>query len=727
MITSTRGEHRPARARRHAVLALAVSVATVAGLVVAAGPAAAHTPHDNISDVVVSAAFAKDHTVFAISDNRALRSTDGGEHWFEMARGLTGQPVARFATTPADPQVVYLASRGGGVYRSTDQGGSWTATDTGSTLAYASGVAVSPRDADVVVASAGLYGGLFRTTTGGRSWGQLPGIGKVDALEFVPRVAGRVVIGGDDGSVQVSDDAGATFRAVDAPTGGAAVSAIAVAPGAAGRTVFLATDQGAVLRSTDGGVTWASVGSGFRQAVAGLAASSTFASDRTLWASTYRGGIQRSTDGGATWRRASRGLSGDAQANRFKLPMFQGIAVGPTASGGQRLFAAGYDGLFVSDDDGSRWHEVQTLSEYLTGLAVSPAYRRDGTVVVNSYVKGVFISRDRGKRFASANRGLRHPISEGNKFLPLKRMHNVVFSPDYAHDHTIFTTTWTEFVTSRNGGRSWHGVTVAPPPPDSDLRQFVIGVSPAYATDRTIFLGTRQGDLYRSTDSGKAGTWRTAALLGSRVRSIVLSPGFATDHTMFASTELHGVQRSTDGGDTWTRVGPAELAVLAISPDFVADGTLFAGTTTGLEVSHDRGDTWASAPGSSPAVVGVRSPVAAGRIEAVALSPAFATDRTMLVSVSGTGLFRSTDGGGSFRPVGEDLLDDGIVIADFENPTSMPLQYSPDFTRDHTVYGYGQQRAVKSTDGGSTWTVLNIPSSRNIVGLLGGTHGAHGG
>jgi photosystem II stability/assembly factor-like uncharacterized protein len=694
------------RLRRKAFVA---SLLVIAMLATSAERGFAHTPHDVIANVVVSPSFATDHTVFAISDDRPLRSTDGGEHWVEMVRGLTGQTLGHFAISPVDPQVVYLSSRGAGVYRSNDQGLTWESTNTGTAMSRIVELAVSRTSSDVVVAAAGLLGGLFRTVDGGETWTRVQGIGKVNAVTFVPDHVGRVVIGDASGVLHVSDDDAATFHEVGTSGDGAAITAVAVGAKKAESNLFAGTSKGDVLHSNDAGASWSKVGPGMpaHEQVNSLLLSDDYATDTTLWASTFHAGVYRSTDGGKTWTAQFKGLTSDAQAYQYGLPEFQALAAALDSSGNQLLFLAGYDGLFKSSDRGSHWDAVETLREYVVGIAVSPNYADDGTVVVNTYVKGVYISRDHGESFVESDDGLRlKRLAEGNKLLLIRRMHNVVFSPGYARDNTIFTATWTQFVKSTDGGRTWTSVIVAPPPRGSPLRQFVIAVSPRYTADQTIYLGTRQGDVYRSTKGGAAGSWTTTANLGAGVRSLVVSPQFAKDRALFASTEK-GIVTSSDAGATWTATGPKGISLLAISPSYASDGTLFAGTENGLYVTRNRGETWAeltAAPLST-----------SSKTDAIALSPDFQHDGTVLVSVAGTGLFRSTDGGHAFMAVGSSLLDRSLIIGDFENPTSEPIQFSSAFATDRTVYAYAQQSVVRSTDGGDTWEVLDIPAASEFV------------
>jgi photosystem II stability/assembly factor-like uncharacterized protein len=433
-----------------------------------------------------------------------------------------------------------------------------------------------------------------------------------------------------------------------------------------------------------------------------------FARDRTMWVSMTKTGVYRSRDGGETWERASEGLTTDPQADEVKVSQFRRISVAANAGGKNVLFAAGFDGLFRSDDEAARWVSVETLADYVVGLSVSPDFEHDSTIAVATYVKGAYLSTQDGATWHRIDNGLRHELSEGNEFAPIRRLHNITFSPDYAQDRTIFSASWTAFLRSTDSGDNWETIRVNPESPASELQQFVLGVSPAYSSDHTLYLGTRVGDLYRSASRGDAGSWTHLGSLGARVRSFAFDPSFDTRPVMFAGT-VEGVRKSVDGGDTWRSVtnGPEGETQIALSPDYRNDHTLFAGTERGLFVSRDEGETWRR----------IDTPVFPNdaTIEAVALSPDYARDQMVLVSVSGTGLFRSTDGGSSFSPVGTGLLATNHIIADFSNPSGKPIQFSPSFARDRTIFAYAQQDVLRSTDGGETWTTVPLPSAMDFL------------
>ena len=85
---------------------------------------------------------------------------------------------------------------------------------------------------------------------------------------------------------------------------------------------------------------------------------------------------------------------------------------------------------------------------------------------MSSYLKGEFISEDEGETWTMRERRPRSPVSDGNEFSPIRRMHNVVFSPNYAKDGTIFTVRPGTGSSSPRIAAHWTQIVVSPPPPD---------------------------------------------------------------------------------------------------------------------------------------------------------------------------------------------------------------------------------------------------------------------
>jgi hypothetical protein len=709
-------------------------LAVVATLVADGGSAEAHAPHDDVSDVVISSTYAQDRTVFALVRNKLMRSTDEGRTWQEIVRGLGDETeqLARIGLSASDARVMYLTTRANGILKSDDGGASWHPANRGLASMSLGEVAVSPASPDVVLVAGNVFGGLFRTDDGGESWSTVEGFERVTAMTFLSD-GSDLVVGDARGRVVASGDGGATWDPPLTLAEGDAVTALGAGVGHdSSEIVFAATKGGRLFRSDDGAKSFLRAGKGLPdEEVRSLELSPDYPEDSTLWASTWHSGVFRSENGGDTWEPMAEGLTTDHQADDVGVPQFRTVAAAVDGSGDLSLFVGGFDGFFRYDDDGGKWDPVETLSEYVVGLAVSPNFDDDGTIAVTTYVKGAFLSRDRGRTWRFANQGLTvDKLGSGNKFARVWRLHNVVFSPDYANDGTIFTASWVRIAKSTDRGASWDQVEVSSPPPGEVLRQFVLAVSPSYASDHTVFTATRQGQVFRSEGGGEADTWQQVSQLGERVRSLAVSPDYAEDRVLYAGTVARAY-RSADGGTTWSPTGPRMEsppteqreeepgALVAISPAYGEDGTVFAGTDTGLFVTRDEGRRWTEITGGPL--------TASSDIEAVAISPDYRHDLTVLVSTREKGLLRSTDGGRSFRPVGTELLQANLLVADFSNPTSAPIQFSPGFASDRTIFAYAQTKVVRSTDGGDSWEVLDLPSGRSVLESIAATPGAPGG
>jgi len=195
----------------------------------------------------------------------------------------------------------------------------------------------------------------------------------------------------------------------------------------------------------------------------------------------------------------------------------------------------------------------------------------------------------------------------------------------------------------------------------------------------------------------EAPTWRpVSGPCGGSVSALALSPDYAADHTVFAGLRGHGVYRTVDSGSSWQPAGPSDWVVvaLALSPNYAADQTLFASAglpTTAFKVyrSTDEGDSWQDV---TPAWAG--PPNAPG----FAISPDFAHDRTLYV-LGGLHTYVSTDGGDTFATAGGWLAAHNVV----------QLAFSPAYATDRTLFALVRDAGLfKSTDGGIVWNPTGL-------------------
>ncbi len=191
---------------------------------------------------------------------------------------------------------------------------------------------------------------------------------------------------------------------------------------------------------------------------------------------------------------------------------------------------------------------------------------------------------------------------------------------------------------------------------------------------------------------------------GGSVAALAISPDYPADFTLFAGLRGQGVYRAIGDTADWQSVSPDWHVVdLAISPDYAADQTIFALTglwTTGYSVhrSTDRGDNWETAvPATISDALGL------------AISPDFANDQTIyLYASSGAPTYLSTDGGATFVPAGGWFDTHGVNA----------LAFSPDFATDQTMFALVPFDGLyQSQDGGTVWTLTNLTGSYTALAV----------
>ncbi len=245
---------------------------------------------------------------------------------------VSGRPTG-IAFDKQHPSTCYLATSGGGVWKSTDLGNNWVNV-SGSFSSYAmGGIAVDYTDGNIIYAGTGdLYDrtgdGLYKSYDGGLNWTRVATSAKVSTRIY------QVVLD-------------------------------PVTP----TTVYITTGSD-LRKSIDGGTTWKTITS--------TGTTTHLVIDPNDPSRLYVGGgvIKRSTDGGTTW-------SGDLAAN---IGSKSTITLAISAKNSSRIFASigsnstgGSVGVARSDDSGSTWNLLWSAENYLgqqafydNACAVSP-------------------------------------------------------------------------------------------------------------------------------------------------------------------------------------------------------------------------------------------------------------------------------------------------------------------------------------------------------------------
>ena len=279
--------------------------------------------------------------------------------------------------------------------------------------------------------------------------------------------------------------------------------------------------------------------------------------------------------------------------------------------------------------------EDTQIQDIVYCLAVSPDFARDG-ICLAARASGLFRSEDGGLTWqaAYASLELEAPLTTTA----------VAVSPSFKADRSVFAGVPGGVLRSVDGGQNWYIAGFPSPPPFVSA----LVVSPNFAQDGTLLVGTLEDGVFRSGDRGEHWAAWNFGLLDLNVLCLALSPDFGAiapaghlSETIFAGTES-GIFRSTNGGRAWREVDfPTEFAPvlsLVLSPRFATDGLLLAGTEScGLFCSRDRGSTWER----------LGEEAVTGAVNSILLAPGFPAKPDVLVLLEDT-LLVSRDGGQSW-------------------------------------------------------------------------------
>ncbi len=229
---------------------------------------------------------------------------------------VSGRPTG-IAFNPKDRKIMYLATSGAGVFKTTDGGQQWV-NISGSWTSYAMGdVAVDPINPDIIYAGTGdlhdrTGDGFYISTDAGLTWTKKSRSG------------------------------------FDTRTNQIIVNYL-------NTNIIYQTSAGGILRTTDGGETWTRLNSG----IGSIAHMVMDPEDPNILVAGGGGVIVRSTDGGDTW-------TSDRAVN---ITGKQRITMGMSAKNGAVVYAsiaAGgpAKGLAVSSDSGKTW-SLKSTTNYM--------------------------------------------------------------------------------------------------------------------------------------------------------------------------------------------------------------------------------------------------------------------------------------------------------------------------------------------------------------------------
>ena len=247
-----------------------------------------------------------------------------------------------------------------------------------------------------------------------------------------------------------------------------------------------------------------------------------------------------------------------------------------------------------------------------------------------------------------------------------------------------------EVFRSEDVGRQWESIGQTLKIDDIPAPNFLIW--DALAIDNTLFVGTSQG-LFQFTDAWEklpvptpiSHGIKSLAVAGDRlyVGTTNTAPQQRIDGSLYAA-----VFYSTDLGNSWTDITPATekhlrkiIAAVEVVP---VGGTLMLVGVGGVLVSYNQGETWIN-PRRDSEVLG------AFRVVAV--------DESNFYITNPSGITRSTNGGITWHP-----FMAGMVNSDVPNL----------ITVKNVLYALTPTEMFKSADGGESWKSVGLNANGNV-------------
>ena len=541
-----------------------------------------------------------------------FKTTNGGITWEAVFDDQPVSSIGDVTVAPSDPSIVWVGSGesnnrqssswGNGVYKSTDGGETWKHMGLDATR-HIGRIVISPADPNTVyVAAAGsLWGpskerGVYKTTDGGKSWSQV---------------------------LFVNDDTGVNDIAMDPESPGTLIAAayqrrrtvFGFNGGGAGSGLYKTTDGGASWKKLEKGLPWDPAKESTKESTKESAEERESAGAKDtgrIGLDIYRrnpnvvyatiqhaaGGVFRSDDKGETWTKMSD--------TNPRAAYYSNIRVDPAND--QRIWVMGAQ-MYVSDDGGRTFktNVVQRIHGDFHAMWIDP---HDSDHMITGSDGGVYFSRDRGRNWDFVNT------------IPIGQFYEIAL--DASKPYRICG--------GLQDNNAWCGPSAAMEPrgiANSDW--YTVGGGDGFYAQfdpvdpNIVYAESQDGNLLRrNLKTHESRSIRPPAPEGERYRFQWNSPlavsAFDTKTIYYGGNYLF---RSTDRGDSWTRLGndlttgqdrdklpimgrvadssmlslndgvEAWPAITTISESPVNKDVLWAGTDDGnLQVTRDGGKTW---------------------------------------------------------------------------------------------------------------------------------------
>lgn len=582
----------------------------------------AHTPHDVIDATILSPAYDLDKTLFVAMSDHLRRSTDGGFSWKDIVNGLDNEhPFTSIAISPS----------------------------------FVS-------DKTLFMASNG--DGIYRSNDAGNSWIKVNN--GLDNLSII---------------------------------------LLSVSPVFYRQTLLAALRTGGLFRTTDGGKNWHKTLD--EEKITAIAFFPKTKENHIL-AGDHIGNLYLSKDRGQTWTLNFKDMDwGNVNA----------IAISPGFDADNSFFVGTEKmGAFKTIDGGVSFFQVNhglPTQANIRSFAISPEYLNDNTIFATTWHEAIFCSKDGGLTWKKYEKGITTDQQADTKKYWSPHFRDLKIPGSFQKNRMIFLGGFDGLFRSVNGGETWVQMETMP-------IRLIMGLSLCAGKNDQLAVGitTYGGGAYTTMTDGQTWEINNMGLVTTRLSDIVFSPNFFSDNMIFSASQGY-LLRSIDRGANWEKIslhikswkkyvlsalyhlkiptgklrnwmlsdyeeGTPFATVIAISPNFALDQTLFFGTRYhGIYKSVDSGKRnevlW-RADGKT--------------VDSLVISHDFSSDKILFAGIRGDGVYKSENGGVTWNHI--------FKITDTKFPYYV-LSISENYKSDKILFVATGAGLYKTMDGGNNW------------------------
>ena len=558
------------------------------------------------------------------------------------------------------PEITYLGTSSGMIFKSSDSGNSWNLLDPGiGRQGFVIDTLVQhPVERDHIYAGAWDLksdgGGLFESRDAGRTWKQvtLPNPSPAIRGLSICRSKPAYMITGTLEGPYVTADGGRTWRRIGGNDLQKAES-VAIDPNDF-RTLYVGTWR-LSYRSSDFGKTWVLMNKGMPLDSDVFSISIDPEDPSVVYASACSG-VYRSGNGARLWTRLR------VVPDRFTVRAHL-VYLDPVKRG--RVYSGTTEGLFVSNNDGGSWTRLTSSSVVVNAIQVNRENNQQ--ILLGTEYQGVMRSEDGGRTWEDSSNGFIH-----------RQISWIALKGGNPGGFVAGLGTGTGGMYSYNPEEDrWSQSQIS-----AGMRINAFLVLPEA---RGKLAGTAQG-LYWQPREGAPWTKLKGSIAKRTVYSLALD---ARNPVVYAGTD-QGVYRSSLSTPALDfRLPPGyrfSPQVWCLTAPGTGTGLVFAGSSLGLLRSRDRGTVWN--------VISTWGLPNRAAIESIAVSP---SDDKHIFAGTPVGLYESTNGGVHWRRAGDDAMGVYIPSVIFLDDSGKRI-----VAADRTAGG-----VFYSDDGGQGWKKIS--------------------